>query len=492
MALYRLRPGLRIERDATGTVQVVDAELRRMLRLGANDARVVLALQAGATAAQLAKAARLPADEVAARLTGLARLYLLQGRRTQRRLALQAEATAFAERCRQPATAEPILWPPGRDPPRHACQGTGTCCGATFLGPLTPADRKRVEALRFGSRVRHGVVQRLGPGVEPVDPVVFETAQVGGKDHLGMARGEDGRCVAQGDDHLCDIHREHGADAKPVACRLFPLRFHRSPLGVHVSLILACDGYERARAPGPAWPSRQDEVRALLSEGAPTVKLSAPVELAAGVPVAVGEWAALSARWFALEPAEPDGRGWLAQVVAATAQLVGENAEALAEGPELAAPADLGRAATALAMAQPLYDDDAAAAYADALEARAGELRAGRRHHDAERLTDLAAGVRAQLRDGRLAEGARAFAPLARLHIHDVVANDLAAFVAIGPIDVGLRALVRRVTLVEALACVLADRANRSTVTAADTTRALHVAYRSEPDLAALAACEAA
>ncbi len=489
MALYRLRAGLRLERDANGAAQVVDPDLRRVLRLGANDARVVQALQAGATPAQLAKATRLPPDELAGRLAALSRLYLLQGKRAQRRIALGADAAAFAQACKQSAQTEPILWPPGRDPPRHVCQGTGTCCGATFLGPLLPGDRVRVEALRFGTRVREGQTVRLGADPAGDGDGIFEIAQFGGKDHTGMARGDDGRCVAQGDDSLCDIHREHGADAKPVACRLFPLRFHRSPLGVHVSLILACDGYERAREPGHPWPTREAEVRSLLAEGAPTVRLAAPAEIAVGLPIAAAEFASLRDHWFAIEPTLPDGRSWLAGVAAHTAGAATNLADTLAEGPDIPAPADLGTLARSLRDPAQAYDADLAEQYAQSLQDRAHDLRRRRQGHDAQRLDDLAAGLRAQLA-GRGFAGEHAVEPLARRHAHDVVANDLAAYVAIGPIDVGLRALGRRVMLVEALACALAERAGRRAVTAADTTRALHVAYRSEPDLAALARCE--
>ncbi|MBM4345212.1 MAG: YkgJ family cysteine cluster protein [Deltaproteobacteria bacterium] len=491
MALYRLRSSVRIERDPGGALQVVDPELRRVLRLGAHDGRLVQALRRGATAAQLAKGSGLAPGAVGARLTALARLYLLQGKRAQQRIALGAEAAAATHGASLPAAEAPLHWPAGRNPPRHACQGTGTCCGATFLGPLLPSDRKRIVSLTFGSRVRDSGTVRLGADAVDNRSEVFEVAHVAGRDHVGMARGNDGRCVAQGDDLLCDIHREHGAAAKPVACRLFPLRFHRSPAGIHVSLILACDGYDRARGPGAAWPAREAEVRALLAEGAPAVRVAAPAEWTAGVPCAWTDYQRSCDQWFDLEPAEADGRGWLAAVMAGAAQSLAQAWAALAEGPDIVHPSSLAVAAASLGDPARAYDPAAAQAYAASLDARAADLRMRARDHDAERLTDLAAGVRAQVAGCGFA-GARQVEPTARRHAHDVVVNDLPAFVAIGPVDVGLRALARRLGLVEALACVLAQRAGRATVTAADTTRALHVAYRSEPDLAALAACEAA
>ena len=482
MAIYRLRSALDLGRSPQLQWQILDPQLKRVVKLGDGDVRLVRALEKGGTVPQLAKQCGLSEAQCAATLSALARLYLLAGKRSQVRVALQAEREAFAQRATAPNP--PLLWPPGRDPPRHSCIGTGTCCGATFLGPLLPADHKRVADLTFGSRQKDGQVQRLGHGTPDDDP--FEVVHLHGRDHIGMARGDDERCVAQGDDQLCDIHREHGAAAKPVACRLFPLRLHRSPQGVHVSLLLACDGYADAREVGQPWPQRDAEIAALVAEGAPTVRVALPCEWTAGVPVGWTEWVALQAQLFGCEPPLADGRHWLADAIDVAEKAVNLRASQLSEGANVSVAARLGGAVAALRGSQPFYDPERAQVAVAGLQDRAAELRARGRLHDSARLADLAAGVSTQLRGDHLCAPGWSAEPLARRHLHDVVANDLALFVALGHLDAGLVALAARVLFVEALACDLAARAGRKMVTAADTTRALHVAYRSEPDLALL------
>ena len=132
-----------------------------------------------------------------------------------------------------------------------------------------------------------------------------------------------------------------------------------------------------------------------------------------------------------------------------------------------------------------LYDAAAVRDHAASLRRQAAD--AGR--VDAGRLRDLAAGLEAQL-DGLALRPQGQFdaEPPALQHLVDIVANDLQLQVVLGQWDAGLANLARRLLLAEALACHLADDAGRRVVSAADTTRALHVVYRSEPELTGLAA----
>lgn len=494
MAIYRLRSDVRLERDASsahpgGAWRAVDPSLARVVKLGDGDARLVRALAKGGSPAALAKELQQPPEEIALRLSALARLYLLSGKRSQRRVELQAEKQAFARQLQQPPAAEALEWLQGQDPPRHACQGTGTCCGATFLGPLNAADEQRVRQLTFGTRLGPGssAPLRLGVGQAMGPDQLFETVTLGGRDYVGMARGEDERCLAQGDDLLCDIHREHGAEAKPVACRLFPLRFYRSPQGIHVSLLLACDGYARAREAAGPWPERDPEVRALLAEGAPAPKVAVPVELSPGLPLAWAEWQALRAQLLAAEPQEPDGHAWLAAAVQIVEGEGRRRAQAVAEGPETATPPRLDGLLASLDQPQRAVEGERSAQIQAQLQARIDRLHQRGERRDAERLGDLLAGVQALQQGLALApRGPLSAEPAALRHLCDVVANDLQAHVILGHLDAGLATLTRRLLLAEALACSLAARAGRSQVSAEDTTRALHVVYRSEPDVAAL------
>lgn len=491
MARYQLRTSIRLARDG-GQWLLRDAALGRSVRLGEVDARVVRALQGGTTLAQLASAAQLDPDEAARRLTGLARLYLLQGPRAQQRIALQAERDAFTATCKQPAGSQPLEFPLGRDPPQHGCVGTGTCCSASFLGPLTSADAVRVGQLAFGRRLRH-----------LAGDDVFERVAFGGREHIGMQReSDDGRCIAQGDDLLCDIHAEHGAAAKPVACRQFPLRFYRSPAGVHVSLLLACDGYDRSRDAAAAWSTREAEIRALLTEDATAVRVAMPFEWSAGVAVAAEAWWQLREALFSLEPvAGPDvladPHAWLAAVLAAVEAQIQATEDGLREGPDIRWPSRLARMRAGLAAATGLYDPAAVEATCAGLAERAQALQGRGLRSEAQRLHDFAAGVRAQgtgVALDRMAAGASRLTatPAAWRHLNDIVANDLQLQVALGHLDAGLGNLTRRLLLAEAVACHLARAAGRTVVDTADTTRALHVVYRSEPDLTALAGIQAA
>lgn len=496
--LYRLRGDVRLERDpATGQGgggwRVVDPSLARAIKLGDADAQLLRALVAGAPLATLVRQLRQTPDQLQTRLAALARLYLLEGKRAQLRVALQAERTAFAKQLQTPAQGEPLEWLTGADPPRHACQGTGTCCGATFLGPLTAADATRVRTLTFGTRLgpaqqgQPAQVLRLGVG-QPIGPdQVLESVRVDGKDYLGMARGEDEHCLAQGEDLLCDIHREHGSAAKPVACRLFPLRFYRSPQGIHVSLLLACDGYTRARDAAGPWPERETEVRALLAEGAPAPRLTLPCELTPGMPLPSADWWQLRREFQAAEPAEPDAHAWLLAIVL-RAQAEGQKrAAALAEGEATQTLPRLEGLAEALQRPQQTLGLERTTDLARHLQQRVAELVQRGARHDAERLADLRLALLG-LQD-RLALSPRGnyrCEPAVLRHLSDVVANDIQAHIALGHVDAGLRTLTRRLLVVEALACSLAQRAGREVVEAADTTRALHVVYRSEPDLAGL------
>jgi len=475
---YQLRSSLELVRDGAQWL-LHDAELARAVRLGDTDALLARALVGGATLTQLLKTTKLSEGELLQHLRGLARLYLLQGRRSAQRVVLQAEKRVFVKLCEADAGSEPLQWPMGRNPPQHQCVGTGTCCSASFLGPLTSGDVRRVSALSFGRS------KRFAAG----DEALFEQTQFGGRGHTGMARNDAGQCQAQGPDMLCEIHYEHGLDAKPIACRQFPLRFYRSPRGVHVSLLLACDGYDRARNSSILWDNREQEVRKLLTEGATAVRMALPCELSAGLPVPAAFWWGLRDELFALEPTgalEP--QTWLRAVIGHVQKAITQRHLDLTENAELGAPADLAALTAGLAAPAELYAQAEVAPACAQLRARARTLQAQGFPSESQRLFDFALALEAQLAGKALQpRGAFVATEQAQLHLNDIVANDLQLQVALGQLDAGLANLTRRLLLAEALACALAQADGRDTVQAIDTTRALHVVYRSEPDLTALA-----
>ena len=425
--------------------------------MGDRDRALIADLQKPRTFAQLQVH-----PEVQSRLTALARLYLLAGPRSAARVALQAERLAF----QQPGAPDgrPLLWPPGRQPPQHGCVGTGTCCSASFLGPVFDADARRVGASAFGRN------QRFAAG-----DALFETVTFRGREVRGMARDADGRCVAQGDDLLCEIHLAHGGHAKPVTCRQFPLRFHASPDGVHVSLLLACDGYERARPAAVPWPQRDAEMRTLLGAGAAALPVHLPVTLAAGLPIAWPQWQALRSQFFAVEPPRADPWSWLDCVLELAHGALRARQTELAEGPDVAWLGDLPQLRAGLQAPGQMWAERARADAMGHLRATADAL-PGQRARDAQRLRQLASGL------AHLAS-ALPMTEEARQHLHDIVANDLPAQVVLGELDAGLGNLARRLVLAHGVAAALAQAAGKARIDAKDTTQALHVVYRSEPEL---------
>ena len=478
-ARYRLRPTLQLGRDASGRWLVRDRQLRRTLRLGEVDRRLaeLLARPRGTTAEDAARLLDLSGAEIAQRLTGLARLYLLSGPRGRRRVELQDEQERW-HRGERPAPADASLhWPSGLDPPQHGCVATGGCCSASFLGPMTAADRVRVSGLTMGER------SKVAAGAQALEHLTFE-----GVEYVGMARLA-GRCVAQGPDLLCDIHASHGMAAKPVPCRQFPLRFHRSPRGVHVSLLLACAGYDRARGAALPWPERADEVRGLLAEGASVPAMTLPVTWSAGLPMALQTWWELSAALLRLfETHADDPRAGLAAVLDRFEGHLQVEERAHREG-----PAVRWRGATeglAAALRDPFalacFDPGALAAQRLELVERAAAI-AAKSPADAARLRLLADAVGA-LRIGHASapRGALVMDAEARRHLSDVVKNDLPVQVALGQVDAGLATLARRLLLCDVLACHLAHSEGAARVAAQHTTAALACISRSEPDVAVL------
>ena len=476
---YRLRRSLQLRLDPQGRTLLRDPDLKRAMRLGDIDSRLCHALRDRDNTSVSALSDHLgrPVEEIARRLTALARMYLLDGERSRQRLELQEQRQRFEQELRRPAAEVPLHWPLGLDPPRHGCVATGDCCSASFLGPVTAVDRARLEG--------------LGPAVRSI---AFEQIEFRGVDYLGMARSE-GRCQQQNEEDLCDIHAVHGMDAKPVACRRFPLRFHRSPAGVHVSLLMACGGYHEARPAASPWPSREREVRGLLGEGAVAVNVVVPFEWSAGVPVESSLWWQMREQWFELESDYgADHRGWLAAVLALFESGLQQRETELSEGPEvtwLAASHGLAETLSDLEKGASMYELDSIGAYGAELDERIEALAASGEVADSERLARFRLGLDAQLQGLAVGpRGRREISEEASRHLIDIVANDLALQVAIGHLDAGLSNLVRRVLLCDALSCALSIEEGVEVVQARHTTAALKVVYRCEPELTALASCQ--
>ncbi|MGE0755852.1 MAG: YkgJ family cysteine cluster protein [Pirellulaceae bacterium] len=94
-------------------------------------------------------------------------------------------------------------------------------------------------------------------------PVVLREGWLSGR--MRLAQREDGRCVFLQDDGRCRIHVEFGADAKPLACRMFPLQL--VPHERHAVLTLRRSCPTAAADQGPPISDYAKSVGNLVREG---------------------------------------------------------------------------------------------------------------------------------------------------------------------------------------------------------------------------------
>ncbi len=80
-----------------------------------------------------------------------------------------------------------------------------------------------------------------------------------------LAHGADGYCVFFTAQRRCRIHEEHGADAKPLACRMFPMQL--VPLGEFSHLIVRRSCPSAAADDGRPVKKHQSGVLRLADEG---------------------------------------------------------------------------------------------------------------------------------------------------------------------------------------------------------------------------------
>jgi lysine-N-methylase len=125
----------------------------------------------------------------------------------------------------------------------HAC---GNCC-REYDVPVTEAERRRIEALGWKDDPEVGDL-----------PLFVRTGRWSKSYHL--LRTDHG-CVFLTKDNRCRLHERHGADAKPLACRLFP--WVLVPAGDHwrVGLRFACPS--TAANQGRAVADHADELKQL-------------------------------------------------------------------------------------------------------------------------------------------------------------------------------------------------------------------------------------
>jgi hypothetical protein len=102
--------------------------------------------------------------------------------------------------------------------------------------------------------------------------------------------GPDGACPYLNDENLCSIHLRDGPQAKPLACRLFPVSFVRTPEGFTVPLRYSCPAV--AAGVGEPLADQEETLEALAGEMgdvAPIAAVRDPLPFDAGRTIPFGD-----------------------------------------------------------------------------------------------------------------------------------------------------------------------------------------------------------
>ena len=95
---------------------------------------------------------------------------------------------------------------------RFACQHSGACCQGYLFGPISAAEKMRIETLQPSHTI---------PGLEGVD--LFTEIEDGSEPPTYRLGTKGSDCVFLDTHSRCSLHTHFGAEAKPGLCRLFPL-----------------------------------------------------------------------------------------------------------------------------------------------------------------------------------------------------------------------------------------------------------------------------
>lgn len=154
------------------------------------------------------------------------------------------------------------------DDVRFTCQQCGDCC-RTWNVLVTEAEREALRSLEWpeGSALA---------GVRPTAAVKVP----GMEGRHRLARQDDGACVFLADNQ-CALHREFGADAKPLMCRLYPFAFYAVGERTTVDCSFFCQGI--SRNVGEPLSVRESEWVEQIASGA--ASRSDSFELRKGTPI---------------------------------------------------------------------------------------------------------------------------------------------------------------------------------------------------------------
>ena len=143
---------------------------------------------------------------------------------------------------------------------RFTCARCGRCCRRTTV-PVTAGEAeayRKAGAARWFREGHEGDQTNddtAGPARDPFEPVP------GHAPLLRIRKRADGACGFLSPEGLCRIHEAIGGDRKPLACRLFPFRFHFTDNDEVVTTSFACPTVIANE--GAALPTHVRELRVL-------------------------------------------------------------------------------------------------------------------------------------------------------------------------------------------------------------------------------------
>jgi lysine-N-methylase len=146
-----------------------------------------------------------------------------------------------------------MSWPLHPLPVLHNwdCRSCTNCC-REYRVYLTDAERDRIAALDLSDQA----------DLVGMTPVVREGSLGAGRYRLNQR--SDGRCVFLGNEGRCRIHERFGAEAKPLACRLYPFVLVPAGSQWRIGLRFSCPSV--ARNQGRPLAEHETELRSLSAE----------------------------------------------------------------------------------------------------------------------------------------------------------------------------------------------------------------------------------
>ena len=135
---------------------------------------------------------------------------------------------------------------------RFRCQGSGECCRGYVFGPISAAEKSRIEALSPGQ-----ALPQLG------DRQLFEVMDAGSGQPEYKLATIDGTCVFLEAGMRCGLHRAFGAAAKPALCQLYPLAVVATIDGLKVYDRGECATFAISARQGPLLADELPGIRAL-------------------------------------------------------------------------------------------------------------------------------------------------------------------------------------------------------------------------------------